>query len=64
MLNEADVYTLSAGEILYNTKHSYMYSGLSDGTFFWFYCLDDDADPDGDPDIALTKTDIKRLNRV
>ena len=64
MLSNADVYALSAGAILYNTKHSYMYSGLSDGTFYWFFVLDENPDADGEPDTALTKSEVKRLSKL
>lgn len=64
MLSNAEVNTLSIGTILYNMKHSYMYSGLHDGTFYWFYVLDENPEADGEPDTALTKSEVKKLHKL
>ena len=64
MLNNAELYTMTNGTILYNSKHCYMYSGTSDGTHYYFYLLDDNEDAEGEPDTVLTKSEVKRLNRL
>ena len=64
MLSNAEVYALTAGTILYSMKHSYLYSGMYDGTFYWFFVLDENPDADGEPDTALTKSEVKRLSKL
>lgn len=62
MLTNEDILRLCPGDILYNRNVSYSYSGLTDGTHFWFYDMDDE-DPQ-EPEIALTRSQVKQMSKI
>lgn len=62
MLTDKDILGLCPGDILYNTTGSYSYSGLTDGTCFWFYDMEEE-DPE-EPAVMLTKSQIRQMHKI
>ena len=65
MLTDLDLMSLSAGQMLYNKQHCYVYSGCKDGTHFYFYKVDEKTgEPEAEPTVVLRKSEVKKLHRL